>query len=187
METIVSAYSSLQQAPLVFALIATFGGVLLLLRVIMMVAAGGLDLGENGDHDSSSPYSISLFGIAVCLTIGGLGGLTAMVDLQMGVLSALALSTLAAFTVLHAVSFMTKVILGLAHPGANVGADTAVGETCTACFLIPPGDHGLVRVEAGGGIREFRACNIGSQALSSGDEALIIGFEGQVLHVTTAQ
>ena len=186
MDQILSAYSSLPPASLAFAMAATFGVLLLSVRVLLLIA-GVADLGDLDHHsaiDGDSPFQLSAFSIAVFFTVGGLGGLTVTEDLGWGVAPAILLSCLAASLMVYLTGVMTSVLLTLAHPGASVGAERAVGERCLVCFRIAPKSCGLVTVEVGGCPREYRAYNTDDSDLLAGDEVLAVSFDGQLLHVT---
>ena len=186
---VLSIYSSLTPTELSFALAATFGGLILLTRVLLIIA-GAADLGdidhhEVGAHGGGDTFQISIFSVAVFFTIGGLSGLVALSDLGLGLPVALALSAVMATLMVYVTGVLTSTILKLAHPGAMVAPDLAVGCECSVCFRMAPKSCGLVAVELGGGFREFRAYNADDSDMLSGDKVLALHFDGQLLHVTS--
>jgi membrane protein implicated in regulation of membrane protease activity len=168
-----------------FLVCALVGGVLLVLRLLLMVIGIGAD-GDGLDlHHADSDVGfklLSIQGITAFLTMFGLVGFSVMRGTTLGATVAVIAAVIAGFGSAWIIGRVFIAMLGLQSSG-SVAIEQAVGCTGTVYVNIPKQGSGSVQINIAQRLREFDAVSASGDELATGTAIKVTRVAGSALAV----
>ena len=168
-----------------FLVCALVGGVLLLMRLLLMVIGFGGD-GDSLDlHHADSDVGfklLSIQGITAFLTMFGLVGFSVMRGTSLGATVAVIAAMVAGLGSAWIIGRVFIAMLGLQSSG-SVAIDQAVGCTGTVYANIPKQGSGSVQITIAHRLREFDAVSAHGEELVTGTAIKVARIAGSALAV----
>jgi membrane protein implicated in regulation of membrane protease activity len=176
------AYHGLEFFFLVCALV---GGILLLMRLLLMVVGFGAD-GDSLDlHHADSDIGfklLSIQGITAFLTMFGLVGFSVLRGTSLGATVAVIAAMIAGLGSAWIIGRVFIAMLGLQSSG-SVGVEQAVGCTGTVYSNISKQGSGSVQITIAHRLREFDAVSANGDEIATGTAIKVARVSGSLLAV----
>jgi len=176
------AYHGLEFFFLVCALI---GGVLLVMRLLLMVIGFGGDSDSLDLHHADTDVGfklLSIQGITAFLTMFGLVGFSVLRGTSLGATVAVMAAMIAGLGSAWIIGRVFIAMLGLQSSG-SVGIAQAVGCTGTVYSNIPKQGSGSVQITIAQRLREFDAVSENGEELATGTSIKVTRIAGSALAV----
>lgn len=162
-----------------FTLCAIVGGILLLLRMVLLLIGGELSDSsvEDVGHTDMDFRFLSLQGIMAFLLIFGLTGRAFLLETQLG-------TTVAFFAALVAGSLAMWAMAGLfflmrrLQDSGNMDLNKAIGQQGTIYLTVPEGGTGEAQVVFAGKMQIHDAISEDSRAIETGARIVVVGVTG---------
>lgn len=177
-------FTSLTTAERIYAACALFGGVLFLIRTVLMFLghSGADDLGgdvsdiQGGDADTSFK-ALSLQSLTAFFMMFGLVAVTLSKQTGVGHAWAVLGGTLAG---LFTVWVIGRLFVGMKRlqSDGTLHVENAVGQEGEVYLTVKPGKTGQVRVSVQGQLRVFDAATEGAAELKTGDRIRVVRVTG---------
>jgi membrane protein implicated in regulation of membrane protease activity len=176
------AYHGLEFFFLVCALV---GGIMLVMRLLLMV----IGIGSDGDgldvHHSDSDVGfklLSIQGITAFLTMFGLVGFCVLRGTSLGATVAVVAAVIAGIGSAWIIGRVFIAMLGLQSSG-SVGVEQTVGCTGNVYANIPKQGSGSVQIKVAQRLREFDAVSANGEEIATGTAIRVVRVAGSALAV----
>ncbi len=177
-----SELSSLNQA---FAVCAIVGGIIFMLKTILMFLGADADVDfdvDTGDMDGGFMW-LSIHGLTAFFMMFGLAGLTASIQFKWSDPVSLLLAFVVGVIAIVSLSFIKKKLLGLESDGTLKG-ESAIGVVGEVYLTIPEEGQGKVTVTVQGAKRVMNAISVNKVKLATGTIIEVVSVShGDVLSV----
>lgn len=171
-----------------FLICALFGGVLLVMRLLLMVIGFGGD-GDGLDlHHADSDVGfklLSIQGITAFLTMFGLVGFSVLRGTSLGATVAIIAAVAAGIGSAWIIGRVFIAMLGLQSSG-SVGVEQAIGCVGTVYANIPSQGSGSVQIKIAQRLREFDAVSANGEEILTGTSIRVVRVAGTALAVEKA-
>lgn len=186
-EPISELLSGLSGLQLFFFACAAIGGVLFLIRLVLLLFGGGghdlepgMEMGPDVEIAADSDVTfrfISLQGIVGFLLIFGLMGLAMSVQLKAGNVASVSVAFGAGAGTMAVIAWITLVLRRLDQPG-TINLKNAIGEEGTVYLTIPQGGTGKARIAIQNRLQVFDAISEDKSAIETEARIKVVRITG---------
>ncbi len=177
-------YNGLEGVDITFFYSALIGGIIFLIKFIIMLlgADGDVDFDFDGDDAEGGVLWISTFSLAAFFMMFGLGGLTASLQFGLGAAIAVSVAIFCGLAMIVALKMIMKNVMKL-HSSGNVNLENAVGVEGAVYLRIPATGQGKVQLTIQGTQKVMDATSETGEEISTGDFIVVTGVVNNVLKV----